>query len=189
MTRLVSSFAVALIFIFGCSSTDGDGGGGMGGDGETGGASGAGGRTQIPSEQAQTPEECEWLGAGGDDAWPCDYVTVDFSEPLATSGLSVEVTTSAGDILMPSEPGDPGPNEPPLDPVLFLSLDDAQATGFTITRIAEQPHYSPAEFSVTVQLDQMLVADTTLEPSYSCVEITSDDWCWRGEPLTLTVSP
>lgn len=80
---------------------------------------------------------------------------------------------------------------PLVVPALILSLDasETQATGFTITRITEQPQYSPAEISVLVTVDDTVVADATLEASYTCVELTSDDWCWRAAPLTLDVSP
>ena len=148
------------------------------------GESAAGGR--IASDQAKTPEECEWLGAGGADAVPCDYLTVEFSKPLATAGLGIEATTSTGDVLTPSSSDDE-----PFDPALILSLDasETQATGFTITRITEQPQYSPAEISVVVTVDEAVVADATLEASYTCVELTSDDWCWQAAPLTLDLSP
>jgi hypothetical protein len=163
---------------------------GSSGSGGFGGTGGGGGRVQIPSEEATTPGECEFLGAGGADAVPCDYVTVDFSTPLAAAGLTVEATIGAEEPLISTEPP-PAWELPPTDPALFLSLDETEtlATGFTITRIAEQPHYAPAEISVVVALDGAVVADTTLAPSYTCVELTSDDWCWQGLPLTLEVSP
>ena len=154
-----------------------------------GGGSGgsAGGQAQIPSDQATTPEECQWLGTGGDDLLPCEYVTVDFSTALPVDGLRVVATTSVGDVLTPTQEND---DWPPLTPSLLLSIGDEEtrATGFTIVRAAEQPHYAPAEVAVTVEIDQLAVADQVLEPLYTCVELTGDDWCWKAQALTLTVS-
>jgi hypothetical protein len=157
---------------------------------EASGTGGTGGRGQIPSEEAATPEECEYLGGGGDDTIACDYLTVDFSAALPTNGLEVEATSSAGDTFTPErldEWMDPLPDEP----ALFLTLNELETLvlGFTITRIAKQPHYSPEELAVFVKVDNAVLADETLEPSYTCVELTGDDWCWQGAAMTLDVSP
>jgi hypothetical protein len=178
MTFRIAYLVAGLLVLLACSSIDGVGG--------AGGTGGVGGRRQIASDQAKTPEECGWLGGGGSDLVPCDYLTVEFSTPLATAGLGIEATTNTGDVLTPSSP-----DVVPPDPALILSLDasETQVAGFTITRIIGQPHYSPAEISVIVTVDEAVVADATLEASYTCVELTSDDWCWQAAPLTLDVSP
>ena len=40
-----------------------------------------------------------------------------------------------------------------------------------------------------MKVDEAVRADETFEPSYTCVELTSDDWCWQAAPLTIDVSP
>lgn len=141
---------------------------------------------QIPSDEATSADECVWLGSGGDDLLFCDYVSVNFSEPVSTEGLAIEVTPDVGETLTLA-------NACPVEPCLGLLPEEAsaptEATGFRIVQRAGPPHYSPAELSILVQLDGQTIADTTIMPSYSCVELSCDDWCWQGAPETMTVTP
>lgn len=149
-------------------------------------ASGGGGTMQIPSEEAMTPEECEYLGVGGADLSYCDYVTVLFSEDVPTADLEITVDTSLGDQFTLSGAG-ADPSMVHLELVAGASSTDA--AGFAIVKQTDQPHYSPDEVDVLVTLGQQTIADTEVQPTYTCVEITGDDWCWKGDPVTITVTP
>lgn len=166
--------------VAGGSDPGADHSGGAGGVLAVGGSGGE----QIPSSEATTAEECAFLGGGGADLVHCDYVTVAFSEPVPTTDLAIEVDTSFGDhlTLATSDPFD--------TPYLALIEESAgTATGFTIVDEAVPPHYAPADAAIVVSLAQQVIADTTIAPTYACVEVTSDDWCWKGDPVTITVAP
>lgn len=208
---IVRRFVIVVVplAILACGSTDATNGGagGIGGMGGVvggagaGGAGGVGGFRQIASEDATSAEECAFLGIGGSDLITCDYNTVEFSSSLDASTLDVEVTTSNGDVLTPWQPTS-SPEECPTrqfhgsfelpddNPVLQLVLDAVcDAAGFRIIGNTEDPRNSPSELDVLVTVDDEVVVATALEPAYSCVEITSDDWCWRGDPIVIEIAP
>lgn len=195
LTRHLLVLGTAAAFVVAaCSSAEGDpntggGGEGAGSDGGGGSPAGVGGAPtggeggQIPSDQVTTPEQCEYLGAGGADYRYCDYISADFSQPVTVTGLVLEVTTDLGDTLMlGADPND--------EPRLELKLDRAEtmATGFAIVRGIQMPHYTPTTVNVLATLDNQTIADTSFSPTYSCVEVTGDDWCWMGDPETITVT-
>ena len=97
--------------------------------------------------------------------------------------LGLTVSTDLGDTYTLAAPGD----EPRL--MLHLDDDETMATGFAIVRAALLPHYTPTTVNVVVTLAGQTVADTSLSPTYSCVELTGDDWCWMADPETITVTP
>ena len=43
-------------------------------------------------------------------------------------------------------------------------------------------------FFKVVRIDGQVVADEMIEPTYTCVELTVDDWCWKGAPQTIVVT-
>jgi hypothetical protein len=71
--------------------------------GETGGTSG----TSSPTD-ATNAQECRYTGGGGANGWSCDYVSIEFSEPLPKADLQIEVTTSGGDVFVPTTDGSSG---------------------------------------------------------------------------------
>lgn len=199
--KLIFCLFSLTILVLACGSSSDDDGqgitGGAGGAAGAGGIGGVGGFRQIASEDATSADECAFLGGGGSDLIGCDYNTVTFSESLDPSELSVQVTTSNGDVLSSREPDlaecptrlTPDPPEDD-DPVLLLILNAAcDATGVRILGVAETPRNSPSEIAVRVAIGDTVVGEGTFEPDYSCVEITVDDWCWRGDPLDLSISP
>ena len=50
------------------------------------------------------------------------------------------------------------------------------------------PHYTPTTVDVVATLDNQIIADSSFSPTYSCVELTGDDWCWMGDTETITVT-
>ena len=141
---------------------------------------------QIPSDQATSPEECEYLGDGGANIVPCDYVTVMFSESVPTQDLAIDVDTADGDHFDISSDPDAG------EVSMRVELDapaNTHANGFALSKAIQQPHFSPAYLDVVVRLGQTTIADTRVTPMYSCVEETRFDWCWKGAPVTITVTP
>jgi hypothetical protein len=150
----------------------------------TGGApAGAGGTNGVSSPSAATTaEECVYRGGGGGaDAVSCDYVRVEFNEPLPTAGLEVQVTTSSGDVLVPNLEGSPAL-------VVTKSPDQAQALGFALRMVAGND-YAPDWVDVLVRSGEATAAQVRLPLKYSCVALTSDDWCWRADTEILEVNP
>jgi len=144
---------------------------------------GSGGTAQIPANQASSADECVFHGTGGLDLRFCDYVSVEFSTPLALPDVEVEVDTNTGDHLTSSQQvGD-------LGPTVALFESGSNALGFAIRKAAQFPHYSPDWIDVVVHHNGKVVADTKLTPTYSCVKITSDDWCWKSKSEKLEVTP
>jgi hypothetical protein len=123
------------------------------------------------------PSECA-------DARACNDIAVSFSSPLPTNGLRIEVTTSLGATLTLPDEGDPSDAEPDL----FLATFEDSATGFSIRGIADSRDHPPDALDVVVENGQTVFADTTLELTYLCVELDSDDWCLQSEPLSLSVT-
>jgi hypothetical protein len=189
--------AAAALIAAACSSADdpnsttGGGGEGAGSDGGggspagVGGApSGMGGNGGKDPSTITTPEECFFEGEGGNEYVSCDYVSAAFSEPLAVADLGLEVTTDLGDSYTLESPTT-GPDELAL--VLDLNDDETMAIGFAIVDVAEEI-YTPTTVDVVVTLDNQTVADTSFSPTFSCVALTTDDWCWMGAPETITVT-
>jgi hypothetical protein len=171
--------------------SDGSAGATGGSSGALDGAPGTGGSTVSTSSSGGTPATggatsgaaaCSCNCVGGADAIPCDYVTVQFSDSVPTDGLDVEATTSTGDHLILSATGSGAPE-------LFLQLspDGSQALGVRITAISGLD-YSPEWVSVSVRQNELPLADGRIYPTYACVHITGDDWCWKAAPETLQLA-
>lgn len=136
----------------------------------------------MPSA-ATSAESCV-TSSGGACADACDYVSVEFSEPLPASNLELEVTTSQGDVLMPKEDAAPSFNTPAL--MVNASPDGSQALGFRITMQAGQ-NYSPEWVDVVLRRGDHTAADSRLSLMYSCAPIRCQ-WCWRAKPVSLQVT-
>jgi hypothetical protein len=130
-------------------------------------------------------EECVYRGGGGADAVPCRYVNVEFSEPLPSAGLRIEVTTSDGDVLVPTTQGSLRFTAPPALLVTAAS-DSSRASGFALEMIAGND-YSPEWVDVVVRSGDATAGESRLQLAYSCVALTSDDWCWKAETKVLEV--
>ncbi len=159
--------------------------------GEAGGKGGSGGNgaTFQPSD-ATSYADCRYPGSnGGADAVTCHYVSVEFSRSLPAEGVEVELTTSKGDHLGPTS-ASTGTDFSSYSPALFVDLnaEGSEALGFSIRMLAGQD-YSPEWISATVREGGATVAESRLDLTYSCVALTSDDWCWMAKPMELVVTP
>ena len=170
--------------------------GGNGGAPTTGGApsttGGTGGRTCVypyPDPSSITSRaQCDYSGCGGADSVYCDYVVVQFTEPLPITGFDVNVVGIGGsDGGMPT---DAGPGSSGGDPRLVRDAVTGDVTGFKYTKFAAEPLYSdpPTSLSVVVKENSTTIASVTIQLDYSCVAITGDDWCWQAAPVTLPVT-
>ncbi len=174
--------AAALLITGGCTN-----------QAETGGGAGGGGQTQIPADQASTPEECVFLGFGGSNSHACDVVTVQLSELVALDGLTVAVETSLGHSLTTIETPPTGGTWAPEgqakgDPWLETRGDPADALLLRIN--SPPPHYAPDWVEVTLHQGSVELGSERFETlSYSCHDLTVDDWCWEAAPVTLSITP
>jgi hypothetical protein len=165
----------------------GMGGGPGAADGiHTAGTAGAGGRRPNAPTDATKVEECRYNGGGGANGYSCDVVSVAFSQPLPTEGLTIEVTSSSGDVLgttteAPSDYYDPSLVEQASD-------DGAQALGFKLTAPGGTS-FSAEWIDVVVKSGDATAADSRLPLIFSCVAFTVDDWCWMSKPVSLQVKP
>jgi hypothetical protein len=131
-------------------------------------------------------EECVYRGGGGAEAVPCRYVNVEFSEPLASAGLEIEVTTSDGDVLEPTTEGSLRFAAPPAL-LVTSTADSSRASGFALEMIAGND-YSPEWVDVVVRSSDAMSGKSRLQLAYSCVALTSDDWCWQAGTKVLEVT-
>ena len=149
---------------------------------------GAGGTSGAKSPSSATSaEECVYRGGGGADAVPCRYVNVEFSDPLPSAGLQIEVTTSDGEVLVPTTEGSLRFNAPPALLLLEDSTDSTRASGFALEMIAGND-YSPEWVDVVVRRGDTTAGQSRLQLAYSCVALTSDDWCWKAGTNVLEVT-
>lgn len=158
---------------------------GGGGSVSTGGAGGTGG-VRSP-DSVTSAEDCVSHASGGADAVSCDYVRVDFSKPLLVANLDIEVTTSNGEVFdSPAATSSPFRDAPAL--VLKTTADKSEASGIALQMISGKD-YSPEWVHVVVREGETTAADSQLPLTYSCVALTSDDWCWKAKTEQLEVMP
>jgi hypothetical protein len=144
--------------------------------------SGLGGAGEGPSpDEVTKAEECKYKGYGGADAVVCDYVRVDFSEPLPASDLQITLTTSSGDVLSSTEPD----SVPAL--VIETNEDETQAEGFAVSMVSGNS-YAPEWIDVVVRSGDITAVESRVTLSYSCVALTIDDWCWKADTEALAVT-
>ncbi len=169
-------------------------GGGPGSGGSPTQSTGSGGTGGIlqPSD-ATTYDQCRFPGFAGAIAVSCDYVSIEFSQPLPAASLTAEVTTSTGDHLVSTtDPTDF------FSPVLNVDLNAAgtEALGLFIRGVAGyylsggSPQAPPESISVTVREADAIVAESQISLTYSCVALREyqSHWCWMAKPETLVVT-
>jgi len=49
-------------------------------------------------------------------------------------------------------------------------------------------YLSPDWLDIEARQDGAVVLDERLHPTYFCHEVTVDDWCWMGRPMTVSVT-
>ena len=155
----------------------------------------SGGEAEQSPGDAESPDDCQFDGAAGQVAIPCDAVTVEFSHPVAMDGLAVTVTTDRGhEFKTGVSAGNEHDSAPdpldvrPLEIELTLNRDEQAAVGFKLFDNGNSDDASPESITVIVVSNDVKVADTTLMPTYSCNQVATSHWCWEGDPLPINIS-
>jgi hypothetical protein len=130
-----------------------------------------------------SPNDCE-NNTGGTNAWLCNAVTIELSEPVPLEGLGVNVQTSLGDTFTLEPSGDPQ----------VVAIGDP-ATAIAIQTESPPPHYAPTWIEVEMNQFGTIIGSGRLEPfTYRCeggddeFYDAADELCWVADPVTLTVT-